>query len=440
MKKVLIITYYWPPSGGAGVQRWVKFVKYLRDFNIEPIVYIPENPHYPSIDESFSKDIHGDLKVLKYPIWEPYDFYKKFIGMKKNESVQHGFIQEKKSSGLKNHISLWIRSNFFIPDARKFWIKPSIDFLTEKIKNDKPDLIISTGPPHSTHLIALGLKKKLKIPWFADFRDPWTGIDFFDQLKLTFWARRRHFFLENLVLRNADKVIAIGWNLADELKSKGAKDVVVITNGYDEDDFSLEPKSKNHNKFRLAHIGSLNKDRNPVVLWKVLKKIAESSIEFRQALEIQLIGKVDYSVMDTLKELKLDANVSLIEYLPHSQISDQYMQSDILLLLLNNTPNIKGIVTGKLFEYIASGKPVLCIGSDSGDAAKIIEDTNSGQAFNFDDENGMEDFIKTQFQHFNTGNNTTTIRNNYIKKYSRPELTKILASEIIVHLTRSVSL
>ena len=163
----------------------------------------------------------------------------------------------------------------------------------------------------------------MKIPWFADFRDPWTGIDFFDQLKLTFWARRRHFFLENLVLRNADKVIAIGWNLADELKSKGAKDVVVITNGYDEDDFSLEPQSKNHNKFRLAHIGSLNKDRNPVVLWKVLKKIAESSIEFRQALEIQLIGKVDYLVMDTLKELKLDANVSLIEYLPHSQISDQ---------------------------------------------------------------------------------------------------------------------
>lgn len=439
MKKVLIITYYWPPSGGAGVQRWVKFVKYLKEFGVEPIVFIPENPHYPVLDESFNSDVPQDLKILKYPIWEPYDFYKKFIGMNRNESVQHGFIQEKKSNSFKNYISLFIRSNFFIPDARKFWIKPSIKYLTDYCLKNRPDAVISTGPPHSTHLIALGLKDKLNIPWIADFRDPWTGIDYFEQLKLTMWARNRHFKLENRVLSTADEVIAIGWDLAEELNLKGAKNVVVITNGFDEDDFNdRESLNINKEKFVLSHIGSLNKDRNPEILWTILNKMAENNKEFKDKLEINLVGKVDYAVIDSIKKYSLEHCLVRTEYMPHSKIPDQYAKSDILLLLLNNTPNIKGIVTGKLFEYIASRKPVLCIGSGSGDASRIINDTNSGMAFDFDDLAGIKAFIEDQFNNFKNkmvSNNTNT---ENIKKYSRKELTKELV-KVVYTLTQSAS-
>ncbi|MBE9481851.1 MAG: glycosyl transferase family 1, partial [Bacteroidetes bacterium] len=175
MKKVLIITYYWPPSGGAGVQRWLKFVKYLREFGWEPIVYTPENPEAPDIDNSLEKDIPDNLTVIKRKIWEPYTAYKKFIGQEKEQKINAGFLSENKKPKLSENISVWIRGNFFIPDARKFWIKPSVKFLTNYLKNNPVDAMISSGPPHSMHMIALGLKQRLGIPWLADFRDPWTN-------------------------------------------------------------------------------------------------------------------------------------------------------------------------------------------------------------------------------------------------------------------------
>ena len=430
MKKVLIITYYWPPSGGAGVQRWVKFVKYLREFGVEPIVFIPENPHYPVLDDSFFKDIPDNLEIIKFPIWEPYSIYRKFLRMKKNESVQHGFIKERKSSSIKDFISLFIRSNFFIPDARKFWIKPSIKFLTSYFQENKPDVIVSTGPPHTTHLIAMGVKKKLGIPWIADFRDPWTGIDYFEQLKLTSWARKKHFLLEKKVLSSADKVIAIGWDLAEELQKKGASDVVVITNGFDGSDFiDTKKRQKTSDKFVLSHIGSLNKDRNPEILWKALHELAESHGEFKDNLQINLVGKVDYAVIESVRENNLENHLFRFEYVPHDQITEQYAQSDILLLLLNNTPNIKGIVTGKLFEYIASQKPVLCIGSGSGDAARIIQETKSGQAFDFEDIEGIKEFITFIFQS-DKKTNLNRPKLELINKYSRKELTRDLSKVI----------
>lgn len=427
MKKVLIITYYWPPSGGAGVQRWVKFVKYLRDFDWEPIIYIPENPHYPVLDNSFEKDIPENITVLKYPVWEPYDLYKKFMGMKKEEKVQHGFIQEKKQSAFKQNISNWIRSNIFIPDARKFWIKPSVKFLTKYFQtHQKPDVIISSGPPHSTHLVAMGLKKNLKIPWVADFRDPWTGIDFYSQLKLTKWADKKHHRLERKVLQNADKVISVGWHLAKELKSLGAKSVEVITNGYDESDFlNIESKPGNE-KFTLSHIGSLNKDRNPQILWDALREMIDDNKEFGKKLEIKLVGKVDQFVLESIKKHNLINNFVKIDYIPHTELRNIFINSQILLLLLNNTPNIEGIITGKIFEYLASTRPILCIGSSTGDAAKIINETKSGKAFDFKDKNEIKSFISKKYEKFKTGHNNYNL-NESVKKYSRKNLTQKLS-------------
>ena len=426
MKKVLIITYYWTPSGGAGVQRWVKFVKYLRDFGWEPILYIPKNPHYPILDKSFEKDLPENLQIIKHPIWEPYSFYKKFMGMKKEEKVQHGFIQEKKQSSLKQNISNWIRSNFFIPDARKFWIKPSIKYLSKYFsQHKKPDVIVSTGPPHSMHLIAMGVKKKLNIPWVADFRDPWTGIDFYSQLKLTRWADKKHHRLERKVLKNADKVISVGWQLADELKNLGAKSVKVITNGYDKDDFQNSEIPPNNNKFTLAHIGSLNKDRNPEILWKALNEIVNKDKEFANKLEIKLVGKVDHFVLESIKNHNLSNNLVKIDYLAHNKLGEIFSTSEILLLLLNNTPNIEGIITGKIFEYLAANRSILCIGSSTGDASKIINETKSGIAVDFNDKNKIKSFIIKEYKENKQKPNKIKSNKNIIQ-YSRKSLTKKL--------------
>lgn len=427
MKKALIITYYWPPSGGAGVQRWVKFVKYLRNSGWEPVVYVPENPHYPVLDRSFEKDIPPDITVLKHPIWEPYEFYKKFIGMKKEEKVQHGFIQEKKRNSLKLTISNWIRSNFFIPDARKFWIKPSVKYLSGYFEtHEKPDIIISSGPPHSMHLIAMGLKDKLRIPWIADFRDPWTEIDFYSQLKLTKWADRKHRRLEKQVLQKADKVVYIGWHGAKRLEMLGAKEVEVITNGFDEEDIQVDSNAVNE-KFVLSHTGSLNKERNHEVLWQALEDLVNENPDFKQKLQINIIGKVDRSVSESIKNHNLEPFFKKTDYLPHDKMNEIYSSSAILLLLLNNTPNIEGIITGKIFEYIATRKPVLCIGSSKGDAAKIIDETKTGKAFELDDKEKIKAFVLEKFEDY-TKNILPQPDVEEIKKYSRKELTKKLAA------------
>ncbi|MBK9488199.1 MAG: hypothetical protein IPO07_04910 [Haliscomenobacter sp.] len=196
MKKFLLITYYWPPAGGGGVMRWVKMTKYIRQYGWEPVVYTPENGETAAFDESLAKEVAPALQVVKTPIWEPYQLYKQFLGRKKEEKIYSGFINEGKKESLAQKVSVFIRGNFFIPDARMFWIKPSIKYLTKYLKEHPVDAIVSTGPPHSMHLIAEGVHKATGIPWVADFRDPWTNIDFYKDLRLTSWADARHKALE----------------------------------------------------------------------------------------------------------------------------------------------------------------------------------------------------------------------------------------------------
>ncbi|MEQ9581517.1 MAG: glycosyltransferase, partial [Arenibacter sp.] len=231
MQKVLIITYYWPPAGGPGVQRWLKFVKYLRDFDIEPIVYIPENPNYPIVDESLTQEIPAGIKVYKKPIYEPYGFARIF-SKKKTKKISAGIINSKNQSVVEK-VMLWIRGNLFIPDARKFWIKPSVDFLQAVIAQEKIGTVITTGPPHSLHLIGLELKKRTQIRWVTDFRDPWTSIGYHKKLKLTKASQEKHKQLEHLVLNEADKIIVTSNTTRQEFSHITQKPITVITNGYD---------------------------------------------------------------------------------------------------------------------------------------------------------------------------------------------------------------
>jgi hypothetical protein len=436
MKKVLILTYYWPPSGGAGVQRWLKFVKYMREFGFEPIVYTAENGEMPVIDESLEKDVPKDTIVLKTPIWEPYSFYKRFIGRKKDDKINASFLNENKKTGLTEKISVWIRGNFFIPDARKFWIKPSINFLDDYIKKNKIDLVISSGPPHTMHLIALGLKQNnAGLKWIADFRDPWTNIDFYEKLMLTKWADNKHHKQELSVLRNANLILSVGQTMSNEFlnmyKNSGGKDLnkfKVITNGFDDDDLKLGTIIKD-TKFSIAHIGTLVKDRNPQVLWKVLRKIVLENEKFKEQLEIKLVGKIDFFVKEQIELNGLTQFVKKIEYLPHDKVIEEQQKSKLLLLLVNNTKNAKGILTGKFFEYMSAKVPVLAIGPTDGDLADIINKTNTGLISGFDDEQTLEKNILDYF------NGKVSDRDEeQVNKYSRRALTRTLC-ELLKNLS-----
>jgi len=425
MKTALIITYYWPPSGGAGVQRWLKFIKYLRLFNWEPIVYIPENPEYPEVDDSLEGNIPDNLTILKQPIWEPYDVYKRFIGRKRDEKINAAFLSEKKQNPLLENISVWIRGNFFIPDARKYWIKPSVKYLNQYLTEHPVDAIISTGPPHSMHLIAMQVSGKHRIPWLADFRDPWTNIDFYKELKLTGCSDKKHRKLEKAVLENASAVTVISNSMADDFYRIYPRKYDVITNGYDPEDIPSGSPPELDRKFSIAHIGTLVSTRNPETLWIALKKLISSHPDLANDLEIKLVGKIDYTVSNSLEKYDLTPFVNRIPYLSHDQVVICQRQSQVLLLIINNTPNARMILTGKFFEYLAARRPILCIGPPDGDAARILQQTDAGLLAGHDDIEMMERHLLTYYKRYKSGN--LGVDSREIEQYARKELTGQLA-------------
>jgi hypothetical protein len=424
MKKALIISYYWPPSGGAGVQRWLKFVKYLRDFGWEPVVYCPENPEYPETDLSLFKDIPDNLEVIKFPIWEPYLVYKKLIGQKREDKINAAFLSEKSKNKILENFSIWVRGNFFIPDARKFWIKPSVRFLKKYLKDHPVEVIVSSGPPHSAHLIARRLASQLSLPWLADFRDPWTNIDFYADLRLTSRADQKHHKLELAVLREASAVTVISKSMAGDFRKIFNRSYDVITNGYDPSDTD-HPAPEKDKKFSIAHIGSLVSSRNPVTLWKSLQSLLLTHPQLAADLEIKLVGKVDFTVTASIEQFGLSRFVRRIDYLPHDEVIKCQQQSQVLLLIINNTPNSKMILTGKFFEYLAARRPILCLGPEDGDAAQILRETQSGLFADFGDVDKMKLHILHFYEGFKQG--TLSVQSREVEEYSRKALTRKLA-------------
>lgn len=436
MKKVLIITYYWPPSGGAGVQRWLKFVKYLRQFGWEPIVYTAENPEYPIIDESFYKDIPEGIIILKQPIWEPYQLYKKLIGQKKEERVVSGFLQESGKKGFAQKLSLWLRGNVFIPDARKFWIKPSIKFLNSWLKDNSVDAIVSTGPPHSMHLIARGMKRKTGLPWLADFRDPWVNIDFASDLAMSNYARNKNISLEKAVLQEADRIVVVSDFMAEEFQSKTEKPVSIITNGYDPDDFNIAPELLRKDAyFSIVHTGSLNDRRNHPAFWKAISDLRAKNPEFKRDFRLRLIGKNDISVKSSISAGGLDDCTEFIDYLPHQEIIAEQKSASVLLLSINNYGasesgffSPKATLTGKLFEYLAAGRPILMVGPKDGQAANVVSSNKSNRVVDFGNQAEMEKAILELYESRNSLNTHITD-----EQFSRIELTRKL-TELLNHL------
>ena len=427
MKKVLLITYYWPPAGGAGVQRWLKMSKFIAE-KCELTVFSPQNASYPIYDESLSDDVSPKIKHIQREIWEPYALAKKINP--KNNQYQKGQIEPKKNQSFLSKVSLWVRANLFIPDARMFWISPSIKSIQNQLNLNDFDAVISTGPPHSCHLIAHGIKQKFPhLKWLADFRDPWTEIDYFPQLPLTSFALKKHLSLEKKVLTDADIVTTVSPSWAKDFEKKSNKKVNVIFNGFDDDDFkSIQRKSENK-KLTITYLGSLNSDRNPSFLWQILNEKCKDN-HFKNIFELKLIGNIAKEVKDEIDSLEsLKSQVRFIPYMEHKSAVQELLNSSVLLLLINDTANQKGIIPGKFFEYLASERQILCIGKKDSDIHEIIQETQSGKLIENNSSKEIEIYIDKLYEIFTKNNLDLPVNEDNIGKYSRAK-----ASEKIIQL------
>ena len=423
-KKLLIITYYWPPAGGPGVQRWLKFVKYLPEFNIQPIVYIPENPTYPIIDNGLQSEVSDKAIIIKNKIFEPYGLAS-FFGKSKTKKISSGIIPNQKKQSFLEKTLLWVRGNLFIPDARFLWVKPSVKYLKKYIEENNIDTIVTSGPPHSLHLIGLQLKKELNLKWFADFRDPWTTIGYHKSLKLSSYAEKKHKALEKKVLNSADTIIVTSKTTKIEFQALTSKPIEVITNGYDLEKVTKQPLDK---KFTLAHIGSFLSERNPRILWKALQELVKESPNFKKDFQLKLIGAVSQEVLDTISEFKLTDYVLNLGYVSHQEALEHQRKSQVLLLIEINSNDTKSIIPGKLFEYMVSERPIIAIGPEGSDFAEIITSTNTGVFFTYNEKEKLKALLLEYYNLYSVQN--LKVHAVGLQQYSRQHLTEELSKLI----------
>lgn len=422
MQKILVIAYYWPPAGGPGVQRWLKFTKYLTEFGFSPIVYVPENPSYPIIDEKLVGEVPKGVKILKQPIKEPYA-WASLLSKRKTKTISSGIIKEKNPSFMEK-LLLWIRGNFFIPDARRLWVRPSMEYLAKVIADEGIKTVITTGPPHSLHLIGLGLKKRYAIQWIADFRDPWTTIGYHKKLRLTSYAKRKHKKLEQEVLVSADKIVVTSQTTKKEFEAITDKPIKVITNGFDED---LKPTTQDTN-FTISHIGSLLTGRNPVGLWQALAELVQENKDFGNTLRIQLAGVVGEEVLKSIQEFNLEPYLDQMGYLSHDQVLEVQQKSQVLLLLEIDSEETKGIIPGKLFEYLNAQRPILAIGPEDWEAGTMVTTAQAGAFFLHADVASLKRVLLDWFNTYQQGK--LQINSIDVEQYHRRALTHSLAKFI----------
>jgi glycosyltransferase involved in cell wall biosynthesis len=428
-KKVLIIVYYWPPSGGGGVQRWLKFVKYLKQTNWEPVLLIPENPDYPILDETLHDEIPADLEIIKVPIFEPFRVLRNILG-KKNSGISAGFIRTDSKPSMTEKILAWGRGNLLIPDARKFWISPASKAVIKYLKSNNLDAMVSSGPPHSMHLIAKKIHKKTKLPWLADFRDPWVNMDNADKFQMSAWAKKKHARLERQVLKSATQVDTVSWFLSKQYEQIRGTAVHVLTNGFDHVDF-FGKQPVEVDEIVIGHYGTFGDDRNPIALWEALSELVQESELWKNRIKIRLVGPTDNSVLESINSYHLSNYLEYIPYLKHNEVLNLMMQTQILLVILNQNANEEGRVTGKIFEYVATGNQVLGIGSPTSDCAKVIDNSASGKMISFTNKGRIKEaLISLQIQ------GRLSPLNEQVMQYSRQNLTVELV-RILDEMTRT---
>lgn len=423
-KKILVITYYWPPSGGAGVQRWLKFTKYLPEFGWDPIVFTPENPDFDLKDDSLANDVNDQVEVLKFPIWEPYKIFKKLSG---NKTLKQGQILESGERSIFKKLAIWLRGNLFVPDPRIFWVKPSVQYLESILQVNDIEHIITTGPPHSVHLIGKGLKlKNPDLTWIADFRDPWSQWDILKKMRISSFIWKKHLKLEESVLKMADSVLATGPTAAQEFRDLGARNVHFITNGFDKDDGRSGKTNLSKDKFIVSHLGMLSENRNPESLWNALEDLCDQP-DFYEAFELRLTGILSPEVVLSINEYpKISSKLILKESIPHAEVFQAYRESNLLVLLQTKAEGATSQLPGKLFEYLSAKRPILALGARGNDISAILNATKSGNSFDYSVKDELIQFLASEFSAWQEGRTNWTFED--IEKFDRQKLTSELAS------------
>ncbi|MCX7877643.1 MAG: glycosyltransferase family 4 protein [Ignavibacteria bacterium] len=431
MKKVLIISYYFPPSGGPGVQRVLKFVKYLPLYGWKPYVLTVKDGDFPARDESLLNEIPPDVKVYRTKILEPYSLYRKFRGLKKSSAIDvENIPAEGGRFSIKEKIVNFIRSNFFIPDARIAWKRYALKEGLRVIEEEKIDLIYSSSPPYTCSLIARDIKRKTGIKWVAGFRDPWT--DFLNTPKRYGIARRIDRKMEHSVFREADAVDVVCSGIEEDIVSKysdvNRNKIFIIPNGYDESDFPVRENEVKNNRFTVTYTGSMYGVRNPSTFLKALEELYEEGFISPENITLNFIGRFGKEIRHMLDNSLFRKSINVVNYVSHSESIIYLLNSDALLLIVDDTKDVSKIITGKVFEYIRAKKPIIAIGMKDSDMEKLLSETGCGRLSSHNDVDTLKDIIKEYYTSFRNGIGGCNFNDEAIRNYSRQKLTGKLSA------------
>jgi len=423
-KKVLIITYYWPSSGGPGVKRALFFSKHLKKFGWEPVIYTVKNGDYPHEDSSLLEEIPNEITILKQKAFEPYNLYRAFMGKSKNEKLPHRVITSEQDKNISLHnFALWVRANFFIPDARKLWIKPSIKYLVNYLKENPVDAIVSTAPPYSVHQIAKEVANILSIKWIADFRDPWTQVYFFNQLPLTDWARKLHFKYEKQVANQADILTVVSEEMKDYFKTITNKRIAVLTNGYEIPDSvkDILPDKK----LSIAFIGDLYKERIPHNFFEALLEVMQEKPTIRKHLEIKIMGSLDAYCQNYFKSKQLSTYLNYKGYVNYVAMFAELKKSQILLSF--GLKDTKEVIPSKLFDYIGAERTIFHLGPLDASAVHLIREINAGYCADYDDKTLIKKHLFSIYNLYEENDHILPFNSRDTQQYSRFQKTKELS-------------
>ncbi len=429
MKKVLIISYYWPPAGGPGSQRALKFAKYLPQFGWEPVILTVKNGEFAYLDHSLENEVRPHWEVYYSKTYEPFTFYKKLTGKKPTSALPVGQLTQK-TDHVPEKIFRWFRTQLFIPDARAGWIFPGYLKARKIIRKENIHAVFSSSPPHSLQLIAYLVNKEFKLPWVADFRDPWTDIQYYKVSHRSLFTRKLDQSLENLVLRQSDYITTVSRSIAKSLLAKVNPDLqkektAIIPNGWDPDDFLEDPKL-NTKKFDIVHTGNLNATQNPLILWKSLQSLLKKVPDMRKNVRIRFIGRIHESILKSFEAHGLNTIIENLPFLPHLQVIREINKASLLLSVVPDVPDNNGIVMSKNFEYIGSGLPILVIGPPHSDIGLIISQFSHSRICDYTDQRGCEKFIRDRYRFWKDHKKSLSSKKQR-EQFSRVALTGKLA-------------
>lgn len=424
MKKILIVTYYWLPYSETGTYRVSRIVKYLKRMGWDPIILTP-NKSATRHKYKNHEEVFRNLKVYHTKIFEPSFFFKSNVNTSKNMANASFFLSGDLT--LKQRIIRWIRVNLFIPDAKMYWKGFAVRKGKYVIKKEKPDIIFSTAPPPTTHLVARKLAKWSQLPWFADFRDPWTHIFYYENLRVNPVSRWINNALERRVLKDADKVITVSDHFFPNI-DLGKKNVL-IENGFDPDDvegLNEETKTRNE-KFTIRYIGTLKTNQFFKNFFEILKEIGTRA-EYKGTIKFETAGYIDSSIKEYMENELKGIDVHIQGYIDHPEALKQMAQADLLILAIGRGQKSKNVISTKIFEYLMVGRPILAFGHLDGSAHKVLCETKGGKMFDYDAYDQVRQFFLEKYHHWKENQFFHSPDENKIKQYSFEVLTQKLSS------------